>query len=234
MPVLRVLTWLISLAIHGSFALLMYLPAGGSALHEGAGEDIMVIEQGIAIEGFAKLGEDLVSVEPIEAPPVEAAAAQPLPEEVEPVEEDEVITSTEGPEQDDIKEPEEEVIEQPLPPQIATVQQDSVVAMRESSGQELKGGDATARSAYLGKLRTHLERSKINPRTNYIGTAVVRFKVSSAGELLSREIVTSSGNKVLDDAAIASVEKGSPYPPIPDSVNRDHIEISVPFRFSIR
>ena len=230
---LRILAYLISLAVHGSFALLMYLPAGGSALHEGTGEDMMVVEQGIAIEGFAKLGEDMVSVEPIEAPPIEMAA-QPLPEEVEPVEEDEVITSTEGPEQEDIKEPEEEALEQPLPPQIATIQQESVVAMRESSGTELKGSDATARSAYLGKLRTHLERSKVNPRTSLIGTAVVRFTVSSAGELLSHEVVKSSGNKVLDDAAIASVEKASPFPPIPNDVNRDQLELSVPFRFSVR
>ena len=231
---LRILAYLISLAVHGSFALLMYMPAGGSALHEGTGEDMMVVEQGIAIEGFAKLGEDMVSVEPIEAPPLEMATAQPLPEEVEPVEEDEVITSTEGPEQEDMKEPEEVVLEQPLPPQIATIQQESVIAMRESSGLELKGSDATARSAYLGKLRTHLERSKVNPRTNLIGTAVVRFKVSSAGELLSHEVVKSSGNKVLDDAAIASVEKASPFPPIPSEVNRDHMELSVPFRFSVR
>jgi protein TonB len=47
-------------------------------------------------------------------------------------------------------------------------------------------------------------------------------------------VVKSSGNKVLDDAAIASVEKASPFPPIPSEVNRDHMELSVPFRFSVR
>jgi protein TonB len=230
---LRILTWLVSLGIHAGFALAMLLPAGGAALQTGAGEDTMVVEQGIAIEGFAKMGEDQVSLEEVEATPVMAAVSQPLPEEVEPIEEQEVISSKEGPQQEDLKEPEEEVVEQPLPPQIAAVQQESVVAMRESSGQEQKGGDATAHSQYVGALRTHLERHKINPRTNLIGTAVVRFKVNAAGELLEREIATSSGKKALDDAALASIEKSAPFPKMPEGLN-ETIELSVPFRFTVR
>jgi len=230
---LRILTWLISLGIHAGFALAMLLPAGGAALQTGAGEDTMVVEQGIAIEGFAKMGEDQVSLEEVEATSVMAAVSQPLPEEVEPIEEQEVISSKEGPQQEDLKETEEEVVEQPLPPQIAAVQQESVVAMRESSGQEQKGGDATAHSQYVGALRTHLERHKINPRTNLIGTAVVRFKVNAAGELLKREIATSSGKKALDDAALASIEKSAPFPKMPEGLS-ETIELSVPFRFTVR
>jgi protein TonB len=229
---LRIFTWLVSIGIHAGFALAMLLPAGGAALQTGTGEDTMVVEQGIAIEGFAKMGEDQVSIEEVEATPVMAAVSQPL-EEVEPIEEQEIITSKEGPEQEDLKEPEEEVVEQPLPPQIAAVQQESVVAMRESSGQELKGGDVTAHSEYVGALRTHLERNKVNPRTQLIGTAVVRFKVNSAGELVEREIVKSSGKQVLDEAALASIEKSAPFPPMPKGLN-DSIEISVPFRFTVR
>jgi protein TonB len=230
---LRILIWLISLGIHAGFALAMLLPAGGAALQTGAGEDTMVVEQGIAIEGFAKMGEDQVSLEEVEATPVMAVVSQPLPEEVEPIEEQEVISSKEGPQQEDLKETEEEVVEQPLPPQIAAVQQESVVAMRESSGQEQKGGDATAHSQYVGALRTHLERHKINPRTNLIGTAVVRFKVNAAGELLEREIATSSGKKALDDAALASIEKSAPFPKMPEGLS-ETIELSVPFRFTVR
>jgi protein TonB len=248
---LRILTWLISLGFHAGFALAMLLPAGGAALHTGTGEDTMVVEQGIAIEGFAKMGEDQVTLEEVEATPVMAAVSQPLPEEVKPIDELAVISSDTGPEQENVqsteleevkepepdkeelKEPEEEVVEQPLPPQIAAVQQESVVAMRESSGEELKGGDVTAHSAYVGALRTHLERNKVNPRTNLIGTAVVRFKVNAAGELLERRIVTSSGKKALDDAALASIEKSAPFPKMPEGLS-DMIELSVPFRFTVR
>ena len=271
---LRIVTWLVSLGVHGTFAAVMLWPtAGGAALDQGTGDDIMVIEQGIALQGIAKLGEDAVSVEAIEAPPVMMAAAQPLEQveaveeqkelpvedvqEVEPVE-DTVVASETGPEQldfkepepkelekiepeelvepvkEELKEPEPEVKEQPLPQQIATVQQETVIAMRESSGEEKKGGDATAHRAYLGKLRTHLEHSKVNPRTTLIGTAVVRLTVKSDGELVAHRIVKSSGSKLLDNAALASIEKAAPFPAIPDEVGKEMIEVSVPFKFSVR
>jgi periplasmic protein TonB len=254
---LRIITWLVSLGVHGAFALAMLMPAsGGVALEEGVGDDIMVVEQGIAIQGFAKLGEDVISVEAVEAPPMQMAAAQPLEQveaveeqkelpvedvpEVEPVE-DTVLASETGPEhellepvEEEIKEPEPEVKEQPLPQQVATVPQETVIAMRESSGEEKKGGSATEHRKYLGKLRTHLERAKVNPRTTLIGTAVVRLTVKSDGELLEHKIVKSSGSEVLDNAALASIEKAAPFPAIPDEVGRDTIEVSVPFKFSVR
>jgi len=261
---LRLIAWLVSLGIHGAFAAVMLWPSSsGAALEQGTGDDIMMIEQGIALQGVAKLGEDVVSVEAVEAPPVQTAAAQPL-EQIEaieeqkelPVEEQQVLTSETGPEQEnviepeeveevkpeevtepkreEVKEPEPEVKEQPLPQQVATVQQETVIAMRESSGEEKKGGDATAHRAYLGKLRTHLERSKVNPRTTLIGTAVVRLTVRSDGELVAHRIVKSSGSKQLDNAALASIERASPFPAIPDEVGEETIEVSVPFKFSVR
>lgn len=254
---LRLITWLVSLGIHGAFAAVMLWPSSsGAALEQGTGDDIMMIEQGIALQGVAKLGEDVVSVEAVEAPPVQTAAAQPLEQieaveeqkelpvedvpEVEPIE-DTVVASETGPEnelveptKEELKEPEPEVKEQPLPQQVATVQQETVIAMRESSGDEKKGGDATAHRAYLGKLRTHLERSKVNPRTTLIGTAVVRLTVKSDGELVAHRIVKSSGSKQLDNAALASIERASPFPAIPDEVGEETIEVSVPFKFSVR
>lgn len=289
---LRLATWLISLGVHAAFALFMLIPAGGASYEEGSGEDIMVVEQGIAIEGFAKLGEDSVTVEEVLAPPMQMAAAQPLPEqvkppveelpieevveEVQPVLERQVIASETGPDQEDVRapdpenvdtpepdeieEPVEDVVkerkpevevqkevkkevvkevepdkvEQELPQQIATLTQESVVARRESSGAEKKGGDTTAHLAYLGKLRTHLERNKVNPRTTLKGTAVVHFSVNASGEITERRIAKSSGSKALDDAALAAVDRSSPFPAIPSTLGRQKIEVSVPFRFTVR
>ncbi|MBM3543284.1 MAG: TonB family protein [Alphaproteobacteria bacterium] len=257
--IVSVLAWLISLGIHLGFALFMLLPASGTALEKGAGDDIMVVEQGIVLEGFAKLGDDLVTVEAVDVPTSQAALAQPLIEEkplleeVKPIEEQQVIASDAGPEQINVKEPEEEVeerdleeveevvekpepevVEQPLPPQIAALDQTSVVPMRESSGDEQEGGSTTEHTAYLGKLRTHLEQHKINPRTQLIGTAVVAFTVDASGEISSRRLSKSSGSKVLDEAAIASIERAAPFPPIPTELGRNHLEVSVPFKFTVR
>ncbi|MGI8723892.1 MAG: TonB family protein [Methyloceanibacter sp.] len=270
---LRLLTWLFSLGAHFAFAAFMLAPAGGTALEQGAGEDIMVVEQGMMLEGFAKLGEDQVAIEEVQAPPVQMAMAQPLPEEVKqpveqeklpveepeevkPIEERQVVASESGPDQLDVKAPEEieepepeeleepvreevkepqpEVVKQPLPQQVATLQQESVAAQRESSGVQKKGGDTTTHTAYLGTLRTHLEKHKVNLRTELIGTAVVQFTVDANGGIAAHKITKSSGSKVLDDAAIASIEKSAPFPPIPKGLNRDRLEISVPFKFTVR
>jgi protein TonB len=281
---LRLLTWLSSLGAHAAFALFMLIPAGGASYQEGEGEDIMVVEQGIAIEGFAKLGDDSVTVEEVLAPPLQMAADQPLPEQVKPTVEDEVqpvlerqvIASDMGPEQEDVRPPnpenvdqpepndikesvqdvveerkpdqevkkdvreeavkevEPDLVEQKLPQHVATLTQESVAARRESSGQEKKGGDTNAHFAYLGKLRSHLERNKVNPRTTLMGTAVVYFEVNADGEITARRIAKSSGSKALDEAALAAVDRSSPFPAIPLGLNRDKIEVSVPFRFTVR
>ncbi len=274
---LSVVAWLVSIAVHGLLVLALFMPlADGAALEEGTGSDIMVVEQGVAIEGIAKLGEDVVSVEAVEAPPMMSSVAQPLEQveaiedqqelpvedvpEVQPVQ-DMVLASETGPEselvqppeellnepepeveeqeivapiQEPVKEPELDLKEQPLPQQIAAVAQQTVITMRASSGEELRGGDATAHRAYLGKLRTHLEGSKVNPRTKRVGTAVVRLTVNSNGKLVSNEIVKSSGSKKLDNAALASIANAAPFPSIPSEVGQETISVSVPFRFKVR
>jgi protein TonB len=231
---LRPLTWLISLALHGTLALFLLLPAGSAALEQGSGQDLMVVEQGIAIEGMAKLGEDEASIDPIEAPPVQTSEATPPPEEVKPVEDAELIESKQGPDQETDFETKPEHIEQPHPPQVASLEQETAIEEKRSSGQALSGGDTTAQSAYFGALRSHLEKEKVNPHTGIAGTAVVHFVVDISGRVISREVTVSSGHKVLDDAAVASIDKASPFPPMPKALNRDQVGVSVPFKFSVR
>ena len=160
-------------------------------------------------------------------------AASP-PEEVKPIEKTEVIASKEGPEQDINPEPKPEQLKQPTPPQVATLEQEAAVEQQQSSGQARSGGDTTARSAYLGALRSRLERSKISPRSGVVGTVVVHFVVDASGNVVSREVSVSSGYKILDDAAVASIDKAAPFPPMPKGLNQNQIDVSVPYRFSVR
>ena len=253
---LQIVTYLVSLAIHAGFALALLLPASGrDAVHEGSGEDIMVVEKGIALEGFAKLGEDMATVEAVQAPPLMTSAAQPLEqveaveeqeelpvediEELEPVE-DQIIASETGPEaeliepvQEEMKEPEPEVQEQPLPPQMATVTQETVIAMRESSGEEKKGGDTTSRLKYRGSLWSHLQPHKVITHTTQTATVVVKFSVKSDGSLLDHRIIESSGSKVHEDAALATIAKAAPFPPIPSEWGEETYETTVPFKYSV-
>jgi protein TonB len=234
---LRAFTSLISLLLHGGVVAFFLATPGGASLDSGTGEDTFVIEQGIAIEGLSRVGEAEISIEAVEAPPQVLQSTPPV-EEVKPVEEDvqHVIGSDAGPEQEKIaREPEPEKIEEPKPEQVATVQQTELaVDEQKASGKKQEGGDATAMSAYRGKLFTHISGKKLNPRSRESGVAVVRFTVGPGGELVSREIATSSGSKMLDDAAIASIDRAAPFPPMPSNVKNEPMVVSVPFRFTVR
>ena len=214
------------------FAAWLVVVPGGAALDSGEGQDDFVVEQGIAIEGLDMWGQDEQTVQAIEAEPLEASEARPAIEEVE---ETTVIGSETGPEQE-IEEVKPEPVTEPVPPQVATVEQVAQIAVEEKRAASAvkSGGDATAHSKYLGKLRTHLEKRKLNPRTRKVGTAIVRFTVDASGQLLTSEIALSSGNKQLDDAAIASVERSAPFPAMPQDLDQQPMVVSVPFRFTVR
>ncbi len=57
------------------------------------------------------------------------------------------------------------------------------------------------------------------------------FTVDQRGEILTRAILHSSGSKLLDDAALASLERAAPFPPLPGEVSGSSLELQVPFRF---
>lgn len=235
---LRVLTWLVSFALHGAVVAVLMITPGGAALDEGSGEDAFVVEQGIAIEGFARLGEAEVSIDAVEAPPPVLQSTPPV-EEVKPRDEDvqHVIGSESGPEQENVvREPEPEEVQEARPEQIAAIEQTEIaIDEQRASGAAQTGGRTTAISAYKGKLFTHIARRKVNPRSRLSGTVVVRFTVGPGGELISREVASSSGSKLLDDAAVASVERAAPFPAMPSEARADGpLVVSVPFKFSVR
>lgn len=216
----------------------MLAPSGGS-LDEGSGEDTFVVEQGIALEGIARLGEAEVSIDAVEAPPPVLQSTPPV-EEVKPLDEDvqHVIGSETGPEQEQVvrEEPEEVQEVKPEEKQVAVVEQTEIpVEEMRASGARQIGGSATAISAYKGKLFSHISKRKVNPRSRLSGTVVVRFTVGPEGELISHEIATSSGSQLLDNAAVASIERSAPFPAMPQEARTEGpLVVSVPFKFSVR
>ncbi|MEZ5898168.1 MAG: TonB family protein [Hyphomicrobiaceae bacterium] len=211
------------------------------SFEKGEGEDVLTVEQGIAIEGLAKLGNDMETIETAEVTPVDPVTPPPPIEEVKPVDElSEAITSEQSKVEDNIvkldEPPPPEAQQEKPPEQVQPVQQPQQVAIlsEQSSGEAKVAGDATARMEYLGKLRNVLERAKVNPRSRQAGTVVVKFKIGTDGQLMSREITTSSGSKVLDDAALAALDRAAPFPSMPAEVADEPLVVSVPFKFITR
>ena len=66
------------------------------------------------------------------------------------------------------------------------------------------------------------------------GTVLISFTVAHSGELLSRAVKKSSGSKLLDDAAMAALDRAAPFPPMPENVAQGPLEVQVPFKFITR
>lgn len=128
----------------------------------------------------------------------------------------------------------------PLPEQmpetievIAEPQQ--IVVVRElSAGEEKQGGDATQVGLYLGRINQQVQRAKVNPRSAMTGTTILKFTVGLDGKLVSKEVAESSGFPVLDDAALTTLDRASPFPAIPPDVSRTPMTFQQPFKFVVR
>ncbi len=242
MSMLRVIAIAFSLLVHASIGLAM-LPslqrAETQALEMGLGDDAVVVEQGVAIEGLAKLGDAMETIETAEIAPI--VAPPPKPEEVKPIEElRDVVTSEASSAQDEVPKteeepPPEEVVEkEPEPVQPIEQPEQVAIVSEQSSGEEQTGGDAKALGIYLGKVNSFVQRAKINPRSRVTGTVIMRFTIGTDGSLLSKEVATSSGSKVLDEAAVNALDRAAPFPPIPPEVSIKPLAFTQPFKFITR
>ena len=247
MAILKYLTFLFSIVAHGAlgyaFVTDYHLNDQPPSFFEGVGEDQLQIESSIQIEGITSLGSDIETIQASDFEPQEARQAVAAVEEIETVEElrevDEIISANaeQVDETEMLHEPKPEDVIEPVKPQaVAQLEQAEQVAVEEkqaASGRQ-DGGDVTKRNKHFGKIGKHIRQHIINPRTRIIGTTVVRFKVDAAGQLLSREVLKSSGSKRLDDAAMATIDRAAPFPPFPEGAITQAASLKMKFNFSTR
>ncbi len=96
---------------------------------------------------------------------------------------------------------------------------------------------ATERQHYLAALVAAINRNKFYPRASRRraeeGRVVVNFVIQRNGELSDLAIVESSGYKRLDEAALKTLRRTTPFKPFPPNVRRDTWPIKVPIAFSL-
>ncbi len=72
-------------------------------------------------------------------------------------------------------------------------------------------------NAYNALILGHLQRFKRYPRAAHgaVGRVTVRFVLDRGGGVIKAEVTKSSGNRVLDEEALAILHRASPFPPFP-------------------
>lgn len=106
-----------------------------------------------------------------------------------------------------------------------------------ASGQVQHGGQAAA-SSYNALVIAHLQRYRVYPEAaravRATGVSTVRFTLAASGTVVAVSLAVSSGTGTLDQAAIAMVQRASPFPPIPASLGLGSITFAAPVRFNLR
>jgi protein TonB len=110
-------------------------------------------------------------------------------------------------------------------------------AVTSGSGRGQAAGNAAV-SNYPGKIVTRLRRALRYPpqarRQGLSGEVHVRFTVASNGSVSTVSIARSSGSPILDEAALATVKRAAPFPPIPSEAGRTSWPFTVPLAFTLR
>jgi periplasmic protein TonB len=84
-------------------------------------------------------------------------------------------------------------------------------------GERVGQFSEAASNAYLARVAGHLKRFIRYPMEAHgaAGTVLIKFELNRAGEVVDSEVKKSSGNSILDRAALEILRRASPFPPFP-------------------
>jgi periplasmic protein TonB len=190
--------------------------------------------------------QDVAEAVPVEAVPVEQETEQmeavilPPPETVvaKPLEE--------PPPPKPEKKPPPKPVERKPPPRRTVAQQQPPSEARQgqasASRENMSGSAASAdpdamrryRATLYAAVKSRLRYPPTAERQGISGTADVRFTLDRSGQVISASLVRSSGNPLLDQAALATVHPGSSLPAAPASISQPQFTVTAPLRFNPR
>lgn len=92
-------------------------------------------------------------------------------------------------------------------------------------------------SSYLSVIRSQIERNKYYPRfskrQHQEGTSIIKLVIAPDGRVLKITLISSSGYKTLDKAALDAVRKSVPLPP-PSGYGLGKISLDIPLCYLLR
>lgn len=85
---------------------------------------------------------------------------------------------------------------------------------------------------YLEEMHKQISGKWNPPPVNKDSEVVLKFTILKNGHVINEEVSQSSGNKEVDESALAALRRSSPLPPLPLSFPRD--EVTVNFNFTVK
>ncbi len=96
---------------------------------------------------------------------------------------------------------------------------------------------STAEPNWQALLLGHLEKFRRYPAAAQArrlqGVAHIRFRMTRDGRVLSSEVIRTAGSPLLDRAALETLRRAQPLPPIPAD-RPDEMEVTVPIEFFVK
>ena len=182
-------------------------------------------------------------VEPVVEPIVEKIIEKPLPE----TKSKNIVKQEKKKEKKikEVKKVEKKVLKEVEKTQEVKVEQKAEPQVQELASKEvLKQKDTidpsqieALENEYLSKLRYLIEKNKIYPqsakRLNQMGKVHVCFVISKDGQIKDVKVVKDSNYKRLNEAALEILAKINRFEPIPEKLNKNSWEITVPIVYLI-
>jgi protein TonB len=96
----------------------------------------------------------------------------------------------------------------------------------------------TARVRYEQLLFAWMDRHKQYPmlaqRRGLEGTGSVRVRIGRDGRVLDRAVMVSTGEQMLDQAALDMVRRANPFPAVPSEYSGETFEFVAPIQYRLR
>jgi protein TonB len=134
-----------------------------------------------------------------------------------------------------VKKEKMETEQQILEGEKSSVESGNVVEKSVSGGEAEK--EKSVVSTYISLIVQEIERKKFYPplarRLGIEGKVVVRIVVDRGGKLKEVSVVKSSGNKILDRAALKLIKKCD-FPPLPPEYQKGTFDVEIPIRYELK
>lgn len=108
----------------------------------------------------------------------------------------------------------------------------------EEVGSANSSGGSGVMARYAGVLKGWLEKNMHYPRAARLagqqGKVVVRFIIDRQGNVKSIKLESRSGFPLLDREAREMIERGDPFPAMPNEMPGQELEVRVPVSFHVR